>query len=184
MLPFGLNVTKAINFCFLVILMGMVGKLIAGQHRPHSSRVNYCMFAAPFAIVSDSFYSVPANLFPSPFAWPIILFFFDFLNFAFTFSAATALAVGIRTHSCTNRRYLDENKITQSSTERCRLAQAIVAFYYFSFFIFLGQLCYSTLLLFTNGMFTPDEYSTPRSKARRRNIGAHRTPARPPMSAI
>ena len=47
----------------------------------------------------------------------MILFVFDFLNFVFTFAAATAIAAGIRAHSCSNQDYLDDNNIAQGSVE-------------------------------------------------------------------
>lgn len=158
------NALRLVNFAFLVILLGLVGELISSQDA-HSSRVNFCMFAAAFGIVSDSFYGILANLF-EVFAWPIILFVLDFLNFAFTFSAATALAVGIRTHSCTNQSYLDSNHITQGKTNRCRLAQASVAFFYFSFFIFLAKMILSLIALISNGPFSS---GTSFSSRRRKN---------------
>ncbi|QLQ79882.1 hypothetical protein HG537_0C05300 [Torulaspora globosa] len=145
------NVLRLINFAFFVILLGLIGDLLSTQTQ-HSSRVNFCMFAAAFGIVTDSFYGILANLW-EPFAWPIILFVLDFLNFVFTFTAATALAVGIRTHSCTNQAYLDSNKITQGSTQRCREAQASVAFFYFLVFIFLAKMIMSGIGMFTNGPY-------------------------------
>ncbi|GCE97765.1 hypothetical protein ZYGM_004870 [Zygosaccharomyces mellis] len=166
------NILRAVNFCFLVILLGLVGKLIQGSHSGnHNSRVNFCIFAAAFGVVSDSFYGVLANLF-APFAFPIILFILDFLNFVFTFTAATALAVGIRTHSCTNRHYLDNNKITQGSTSRCREAQAVVAFFYFSFFIFLFKMVMSFLSLLSNGAFgSSSGFSSRRRRTQQANVG-------------
>lgn len=146
------NALRLVNFAFLVILLGLVGELISSEDG-HSSRVNFCMFAAAFGIVTDSFYGILANIW-EVFAWPVILFALDFLNFAFTFSAATALAVGIRTHSCKNQDYLDSNNITQGSTQRCRLAQASVAFFYFSFFIFLAKMIMSLIGIITNGPFS------------------------------
>lgn len=145
------NVLRLVNFAFLVILLGLVGDLLSSQNQ-HSSRVNFCMFAAAYAIVTDSFYGILANIWEA-FAWPLVLFVLDFLNFAFTFSAATALAVGIRTHSCTNQAYLDSNNITQGSTQRCREAQATVAFFYFSFFIFLAKMIMSLIGMLSNGPF-------------------------------
>lgn len=146
------NILRLINFAFFVILLGLIGDLLSSQDH-HSSRVNFCMFAAAFGIVTDSFYGILANVF-EVFAWPIILFVLDFLNFAFTFSAATALAVGIRTHSCTNSSYLNGNSITQGSTQRCRESQASVAFFYFAFFVFLVKLVMSGIALFSNGPFS------------------------------
>ncbi|KAL3231788.1 Non-classical export protein 2 [Nakaseomyces bracarensis] len=146
------NLLRIVNFCFLVITIGLVSDLIATRTR-HSSRVNYCMFTSAYGIFSDSLYGVFANFF-EPLAWPLVLFTLDFLNFAFTFTAGTVLAVGIRAHSCNNQRYLDrETKIIQGSERRCREAQAAIAFYYFSMAIFLAKMIMSALNLFSNGAF-------------------------------
>ena len=75
----------------------------------------------------------------------MILFVFDFLNFVFTFAAATAIAAGIRAHSCSNQDYLDDNNIAQGSSGRCRKAQASTAFLYFSTFIFIASAIFSAI---------------------------------------
>lgn len=142
---------RGFNFAFLVIVLGLTGSLIAGQDR-HNPQVNFALFAAVFGLVTSSFYGILAN-FISFLAWPLILFALDFLNFVFTFAGATALAVAVRTHSCTNHSYLDGNKVAQGSTDRCRKAQASIAFLYFSFFLFLGSLVLSTYGLLSGGAF-------------------------------
>lgn len=165
------NILRVINFMFLVILLGLVGDLISTQSHPHSSRVNFCIFAAAFGLTTDFFYGILANIFV-PFAFPIILFIWDFLNFVFTFTAGTALAVGIRTHSCLNQHYLDSNHITQGSTQRCREAQACVAFFYFSFFIFLFKMVMSFLSMLSNGPFGASSgFSTRRRHRQQANVG-------------
>ncbi|KAH3900916.1 related to Non-classical export protein 2 [Saccharomycodes ludwigii] len=147
------NSLRVVNFMFLVIILGLIGSLIAtSESGNHSPRVNFCIFTAAFGLLFDSFYAILANFFTA-FAWPIILVVLDFLNFVFTFAAATALAVGTRTHSCTNQSYLDSNSIMQGSTDRCRKAQASTAFLYFSFFIFLVKLIMDLISLVTTGAF-------------------------------
>ena len=64
------NSLRAVNFVFLIIVLGLTGSLIHGQRNSHS-RVNFGLFTAVFALVTDSFYSIVAN-FISAFAWPII----------------------------------------------------------------------------------------------------------------
>ena len=96
--------------------------------------------------MTSSFYGVFAY-FVAAFAWPVILFVFDFLNFVFTFAAATAIAAGIRAHSCSNQDYLDDNNIAQGSSGRCRKAQASTAFLYFSTFIFIASAIFSAISL-------------------------------------
>lgn len=143
------NILRIINFLFLVISIGLISSLLNTQSG-NSSRINYCMFAVAYAIVTDSLYGVFANFF-EPLAWPLILFSLDFLNFVFTFTAGTVLAVGIRAHSCRNQTYLASNSITQGSGNRCREAQAAVAFLYFSCAIFLAKTLMSVFNMISNG---------------------------------
>jgi len=152
---------RILNFVFLVIVLGLTASLIATQDHINP-QVNFALFAAVFGLVTSSFYGLIAA-FVSFLAWPLILFILDFLNFVFTFAGATALAVAIRTHSCTNESYLKSNAVTQSSTDRCRKAQATVAFLYFSFFIFLGSLILSAYSLFTGGAFGSKSRRAPKT---------------------
>ncbi|CAH00874.1 MARVEL domain-containing protein [Kluyveromyces lactis] len=145
------NSLRGVNFVFLIIVLGLVGNLIATQDHS-SSRVNFAIFAAVFGIVFDSLYALIAN-FISALAWPIILVSLDFLNWVFTFSAATALAVGIRGGSCTNDSFTSGNKIAEGSKDRCRKAQASTVFLYFSFAIFLVKFILSIVNAITSGAF-------------------------------
>ncbi|CCF57190.1 hypothetical protein KAFR_0C01970 [Kazachstania africana CBS 2517] len=147
------NILRLINAVFLIIAIALTSALINTQNGHHNSRVNYCMFACAFGLFFDSIYGICANFF-QVLAWPLLLFTLDFLNFAFTFSAATALAVGIRAHSCGNQSYLDSNKIVRGSGQRCREAQALVAFLYFSTAIFIAKMIMSCINLFQNGAFS------------------------------
>ncbi|CAI4053843.1 hypothetical protein N7582_005833 [Saccharomyces uvarum] len=151
------NILRIINFLFLVISIGLISSLLNTQSG-NSSRINYCMFAVAYAIVTDSLYGVFANFF-EPLAWPLILFSLDFLNFVFTFTAGTVLAVGIRAHSCRNQTYLASNSITQGSGNRCREAQAAVAFLYFSCAIFLAKTLMSVFNMISNGAFGSGSFS-------------------------
>lgn len=161
------NVLRIINFIFLVICLGLVSSLINTQSH-HSSRVNFALFAAAYGITTDSLYGVVAN-FWEPLAWPLILFILDFLNWVFTFTAGTALAVGIRAHSCNNQRYLLTNSITQGSETRCRSSQAAVAFFYFSMAIFLAKMIMSGIKMSTLGPFGTSSSSPFGSRFSRRN---------------
>ncbi|BAO41136.1 Non-classical export protein 2 [Kluyveromyces marxianus] len=145
------NSLRAVNFVFLIIVLGLTGNLIATRHRV-SSRVNFALFAAVFGMVFDSIYAVLAN-FISAFAWPILLVTWDFLNMVFTFAAGTALAVGIRGGSCSSRHFVRKNKISENSKDRCRKAQASTVFLYFSFFIFLVKFVLSVINVISTGGF-------------------------------
>ena len=146
------NLLRIVNAVFLIICIGLASSLINTRKR-HSARVNFCLFAAAYGIATDSLYGIFANFF-EPLAWPLVLFVLDFLNFVFTFTAGTVLAVGIRAHSCNNKRYLErETKIVQGSGTRCRQAQALVAFFYFSMAIFLAKMIMSIVSVVSNGAF-------------------------------
>lgn len=152
MLAIGDSVLRIVNFVFLVIALGLTGSLAATTITQSNPQINFGVFAAAFGILTSSIYGIFA-FFVAAFAWPVVLFIFDFLNFVFTFAAATAIAAGINVHSCTNQRYLDNNNITQGSTSRCRKSQASVAFLYFSTFVFLVSGVFSTIALVQGGLF-------------------------------
>ncbi|SGZ51799.1 CIC11C00000001992 [Sungouiella intermedia] len=152
MLAIGDTILRALNFVFLVIALGLTGSLAASTVYQLNPQVNFGVFAAAFALLTSSFYGILAYLFAA-FAWPVILAIFDFLNIIFTFAAATAIAAGIRVHSCSNQSYLNGNKIAQGESGRCRKAQASVAFLYFSFFIFLASGLFSVISVAKGGLF-------------------------------
>ncbi|RLV89329.1 Non-classical export protein [Spathaspora sp. JA1] len=152
MLAIGDAILRAVNFIFLVVALGLTGSLAATTRSGGNPQVNFAVFAPAFALLTSSIYGVFAY-FVNAFAWPVILFLFDFLNFVFCFAAATAVAAAIRVHSCSNQSYVDSNKVTQGSSGRCRKAQASVAFLYFSTFIFLASGVFSAISLFQGGLF-------------------------------
>ncbi|SCV06061.1 LANO_0H21242g1_1 [Lachancea nothofagi CBS 11611] len=155
------NSLRVTNLVFLTIVLGLTASLAATSNT-NNPQVNFAVFTAAFGLLFDTLYAIPAN-FLSAMAWPILIAVLDFLNFVFTFAAATALAVAIRTHSCTNTDYLDSNNVTQGSTDRCRKAQASVAFLYFAFFVFLAKLGLSLTNVFSAGAFG--------GASRRTNVG-------------
>ena len=161
------NLLRILNAMFLIICMAFVSALLNTQNE-NSGRVNYCMFTAAFGLTTDSFYGIAAN-FWEPLTWPLVLVCLDFLNFAFTFSAGTVIAVGIRAHSCKNESYRSGNKIIQGDENRCRITQALVAFLYFSMFIFIVKLTMSIITLIQNGAFSS---ATSRFYGRRRRNNA------------
>lgn len=161
MLALGDTILRAFNFVFLVIALGLAGSLAATTVYQSNPQVNFAVFAAAFGILTSTFYGILAYLFAA-FAWPVILFTFDFLNFVFTFAAATAIAANIHVHSCSNQAYIESNNIAQFSTGRCRKAQASVAFLYFSAFIFVASSIFSFISLLNGGLFGSTSRSTPR----------------------
>ncbi|OUT23626.1 hypothetical protein CAS74_001952 [Pichia kudriavzevii] len=162
MLSYGDITLRILNFMFLTVTLGLTGSLAATTVTRHNPQVSYCVFAAAFGILTSSFYGVAA-FFISFLASPLFLAIFDFMNFVFTFAGATALAVATRTHSCTNQKYLDENKVTQGSKDRCRKAQASTAFLYFSVFVFLFSLVMQCLNIMKNGFLAGSSPKVPRT---------------------
>lgn len=161
------NILRAINFIFLVIAISLISALL-NTNNSNSTRLNFCLFAAAYGIATDSLFALFANFIPE-LTYPIILFSLDFLNFVFTFTAGTTLAVGIRAHSCLNRSYLNSNKIAQGSENRCRQAQAAVAFFYFSMAIFIVKMIMSGIKLWRNGLFDVGMPMIGSSRRRRRS---------------
>lgn len=145
-------VLRGTLFVWLVITLALTGSLIATQNHVNP-QVNFGIFASAFGLVFGVFFGLGAA-FIEVVAFPIVIAVFDFLNFVFLFSAATAIAVAIRVHSCGNNAYIDANKVAQGSESRCRKAQATVAFLYFGFFTIFGLLIYSVTNVINNGAFT------------------------------
>lgn len=152
MLAIGDVILRTVNFVFLVIALGLTGSLAATTIHQSNPQVNFGVFAAAFGLLTSTVYGVLAY-FIAAFAWPVLLATFDFLNLIFTFAAATAIAAGIRAHSCSNEDYIKHNNITQNSSGRCRKAQGATAFLYFSFFIFLASSVFSLISVSRGGLF-------------------------------
>ncbi|KAH3680421.1 hypothetical protein WICMUC_000352 [Wickerhamomyces mucosus] len=132
---FFFNIPRAVNFVFLVIVLGLSADLIASQDHGNA-KVNFALFTAIWGLLFSVFWGVIAN-FIEFFSWPLLVAFFEITSAIFTLAAGAALAAGLRAHSCTNQIYLDGNAITQGSEHRCREAQATTAFLFFSFAAFL-----------------------------------------------
>lgn len=162
MLSYGDITLRIINFIFLTVALGLTSSLAATTVTHHNPQVSYCVFAAAWGILSSSFYGIVA-FFVAFLASPLFLAIFDFMNFVFTFAGATALAVAIRCHSCTKKSYVDNNKVTQGSKDRCRKAQASVSFLYFSVFVFLFSLIMQSMNMLKNGFFSTSVPKTPRT---------------------
>ncbi|TID19868.1 hypothetical protein CANINC_003663 [Pichia inconspicua] len=162
MLSYGDITLRVINFAFLTVVLGLSGSLAATTVYRHNPQVNFCVFVGAWGLLSSTFYGVAA-FFISFLASPIFLAILDFINFVFTFAGATALAVAIRCHSCSNREYVERNKVTQGVKDRCRKSQATVAFLYFSVFVFLFSLVMQVLNVAKNGFFSTSVSKTPRT---------------------
>ncbi|AQZ15316.1 hypothetical protein BZL39_I00590 [Zygosaccharomyces parabailii] len=147
------NILRFANFAFLAICLGILASLLATQ-KGHdvSPYLRYCTYASCFGIFTDGLYGLFANFRFAPYVYPIFIVIFDFLGFSFSFAAGTALAVGIKTHTCSASAVeARDNEIILGSVQRCRKSQATVAFFYFSTFIFLAKFVLSIFSLRTHG---------------------------------
>ncbi|KAK9376182.1 membrane-associating domain-containing protein [Lipomyces chichibuensis] len=145
-------VLRSLLFAFLVITLGLTGSLIAGQNFG-TPQVNFMMFASVFGLLFGALYGF-IGLFLTGMAFPFAVAVVDFLVTVFAFAGATALAVVIRVHSCTNDLYLNTNRVAQGSTSRCRKAQADTVFMYFAFIVSLIALILSITTGFRTGWGT------------------------------
>ncbi|KAK9464409.1 membrane-associating domain-containing protein [Lipomyces arxii] len=152
-------VLRCLLFVFLTICMGLTGSLINGAMFGNP-QVNFMMFASAFGLLFGCMYGILA-MFISFLAFPFVIAAIDFLVCVFAFSGATALAVAIRVHSCTNDAYVMSNKVAQNSTDRCRKAQADTVFMYFSFICALVALVVSISSAMRTGWGTLPSKSRP-----------------------
>lgn len=143
---------RILLFVFLIIVMGLTGSLINGSQWTNS-RINFGIFVSVFGVVFGVFYGLLAG-FVEFLAFPVALATIDFLDFVFTLSGGAAIAAGIRVHSCTNQDYLDNNRITQGSSDRCRKAQATTAFLFFAMAVTIAQMFISFTTVFQGGAFS------------------------------
>lgn len=146
------KILKITVFFLMIIILGLTGSMCDPTMYKSNSRINFGLFTAIFGILTSSIYGL-ISFFWNEITWPIILTTFDFFNTLFTFSAATAIAVGLEGQSCLNQLVLDLNQISQGNMSRCRKAQASSVFLYFSFFAFLVSMFFSVSALFQRGLF-------------------------------
>ncbi|KAK7205414.1 membrane-associating domain-containing protein [Myxozyma melibiosi] len=116
---------------FMTVTMGLIGSLMAHQSYG-TPQINFMIFASIWGLLFSGLFGVFC-LFVSILAFPIVLLILDFLTLVFSFAGATALAVLIRVHSCTDESFLKSNRVMEGSTDRCRKAQASDVFMYFTF---------------------------------------------------
>jgi len=121
----------------MLVALDLVGNAIAVEHFGNPG-VNYAIFAAVFAWIAILVGLAAA--FVESLAQLFILGPLDGLATIFTLIAGIVLAAQLGVHSCSNRSYLDSNKLTQGSEHRCRELQAACFFFWFAFAFFAGSL--------------------------------------------
>ncbi|KAF7880720.1 uncharacterized protein EAF01_011989 [Botrytis porri] len=128
---------RVFQFLCVLISLALVAAAIDDQFFGNSS-VNWAMFVAVFSMIVV-FYGVAAA-FVEGLAQPMILGAMDGLATLFNFIAGVVLASKLGVHSCSNRRYLVSNSLTQGMAQRCRLLQAATAFFWFAFAFFAASI--------------------------------------------
>ncbi|KAK9381806.1 membrane-associating domain-containing protein [Kockiozyma suomiensis] len=146
-------VLRTLVIFFATVSLGLIGSLMAHQSYG-TPQINFMVFASVWSLLFSGLFGAFC-LFVSVLAFPIVLIIVDFLTLVFTFAGATALAVNIRVHSCTNEDFLSSNRIAEGSTDRCRKAQASDVFIYFTFVVSLVLLVLSISSGFRNGWGGP-----------------------------
>ncbi|KAK6602683.1 hypothetical protein H4I95_06620 [Botrytis cinerea] len=128
---------RVLQFLCVLIALALVAASIDDQFFGNSS-VNWAMFVAVFSMIVV-FYGMAAA-FVESLAQPMILGAMDGLATLFNFIAGVVLAARLGVHSCSNRRYLFSNILTQGMAERCRMLQAATAFFWFAFALFAASI--------------------------------------------
>ncbi|RJE22679.1 Non-classical export protein [Aspergillus sclerotialis] len=114
--------------------MALTGNIIAQAFAGNPATVNYAMFAAAFSIAS-LFYLAPASFKVDWSGHPIIMIVLDTLNAIWFLTSGIALAARLHCRDCSDKSYTLNNEITNGShnpAKRCREAQAVVAFLFFT----------------------------------------------------
>ncbi|KAG5287213.1 non-classical export protein, conidia-enriched transcript [Histoplasma ohiense] len=127
------------QFIFTVIIMALVGNMVADAFHGSASTVNYILFVSAFSMLS-LFYLFAAGVSEACLIHPGFMFLVDLLNTIFIFCGAIAMPAKLRVHSCRNVMYTVTNSITRGSLrpeKRCREAQAVTAFLWFLWVVFL-----------------------------------------------
>ncbi|KIY02653.1 uncharacterized protein Z520_01118 [Fonsecaea multimorphosa CBS 102226] len=143
-----INLTlRAVEFAFIIIIMGLIGNVIATAFAGNPSLINYDMFVAAFGMFS-LFYLILVAFNDSFMGHPIFPIIVDLLNVIFLFCAAIAMAAELHVHSCSNNNYTLHNHLTNGANDRegrCREEQAATAFLWFTWAAWMASLFFSVL---------------------------------------
>jgi len=131
-------IMRGLQFFWALLILALVGDMISDAKAGNPSIVNYAMFCAVFAMLT-LFYLIPATFIDSLAIGGIVPLVLDALNTLFWFCGAVAFAAKLGVHSCSNKDYLKDNKITNGAKnmhQRCQESQASTAFLWFGFAAF------------------------------------------------
>lgn len=142
------------QFTFVAIMLGLCGALLEQQlHGGTPTRLNYSMWALAVAALS-LLYLIP-SVFVSAIRHQIAVIVLDFVNFVFLLCAGIALAAALGGKSCRDERYLAHNDIINGGgplaprARRCREANALTVFEWFTAFAFLASALLTLVSLVT-----------------------------------
>ena len=158
-------IVRGTQVVFAVIVVSLVGDIFArsywnqiprGEGNP--SEINYSMFVGVWTLVCACYF-FPTILWPPALKRPFLYATacLDALNTVFYVGGAIALTAAMDIHSCNNPAYTGGNKITKGAPNerhRCREAQAVTAFLWFNFVMFVVTTVFSVreIILGTTGL--------------------------------
>lgn len=137
---------RGLQFLMTLFILALIGNVIHDAFSGNPSIINYIMFVAVFAMLS-LIYLIGAAIMES-FAIPIAMLALDAINTLLFLIGGIALAAYMGVHSCGRASYVNNNKITNGSsnpTKRCREEQAVCAFLWFGFVAWAASLVLSFL---------------------------------------
>jgi hypothetical protein len=152
-------IVRGTQVVFAVIIVGLVGDIFANSYwnqiprgEGNPSQINYSMFIGVWTLISACYF-FPSILWPPVLKQPFLYITagLDGLNTIFYMGGAIALAAGMNIHSCSNTTYIRGNKITKGAPDkvnRCREAQALTAFLWFNFLVFVVTTVFSVREIF------------------------------------
>ena len=125
--------------------MALVGNMISLAIGGNPSIVNYDMFVAVFSMLT-LIYSFLVAFKDGMAGHPMLPAFFDAVNVLLFLCGGIATAAYLQTGSCNDQNYRDTNLVTSGSFnnfQRCREAQAVTAFLWFNFALYVVSLIFS-----------------------------------------
>lgn len=164
-------IIRGTQVVFAVVIISLVGDIFANSYwnqiprgEGNPSQINYSMFLGVWTLLSACYF-FPTILWPPVVKQPFLYVTagLDALNVIFYMGDAIALAAAMNIHSCTNTDYTRGNKITKGAPDkmhRCREAQALTAFLWFNFLVFVATTVFSVREIFLDATGLDDATRT------------------------
>jgi hypothetical protein len=139
------QILRMLQVVIISIVLGICGGLLHQQEYGGTpSRLNYSIYAAVLAASTLVLYLIPSTIFPR-ISYPIITITMDTLNTLFLLCASIAMAASMGAHSCSDRRFLENNVIIERSSKRCHEANALTAFLWIATAVFAATMFRDTV---------------------------------------